>query len=659
MNKHKMLLGFFLILISILVVAQNAETDSLKAILQNEKEDTSRVETLLSLSRRLYITRPQEALDYTNEALTLSEKLNYKKGVAYAYKSLGLAYYFQSKYFETINYWQQSLNTFKEINDKVGIANLLNNLGAVNNNEGDDTRALELYLESLKVSEEIGDTLRIVTALINIGLVYLKKPNSHDLALEYYLQAIPLSEKIGDNDAIGTASLNIGEIYLERGDYTTALSYFEKSLKALEPSGNIFYSLNNIGKVYAKRGDLNNAIKFQTDAYEKAKKVDARLDMARSLLGLADTYIQQKNYRAALNSFNEAKSISMEIGSNYELRDSYKGLARSFAEVADFKNAYKFQSLLTDIKDTLFNTANEKKLELIQLNYNIEKKQGEIDLLTKDKELQQAEMEKQRLAKNAILAGLVLILIIAFIIFRNYLAKVKINKILDRQKEEIENLLLNILPKKIAKELQKDGAAKPRHYESVSVLFTDFKDFTNISAKLTPDELITELNDYFVAFDNITEKYNLEKIKTIGDAYMCAGGLPTKNDSHPVDAIMAALEMQKYMHQKNNNNGATGKDVWSLRVGIHSGPIMAGVVGKKKYAYDIWGSTVNVASRMETAGEVGKVNISAATFELVKDKFKCHHRGKVMAKNVGEVDMYFVENLTKTIELNQINMEQN
>ena len=648
MRKRKPLLFLILFLFSMPAIGQALQTDSLKAVLQTAKDDTLKVEALLSLSRSLYISEPEEALRYANKALQLSVELKYQKGLAYAYKSLGLSSYFEGKYIETINYWQESLNIFESIGDKVGVSNLLSNLGAVNSNEGDDTKALELYLESLKVAEEINDSLRIATALINIGLVYLKKKNTHDLALDYYLRAIPISENIGDNDAIGTACMNIGEIYFERGDYTTALSYFERSLDALKQSGNIFYPLNNIGKVYAKRGDFKKAIEFQTDAYEKAKKVDAKLDMSRTMLGLADTYILQKKFKAAINSFNQAKSLAEEVGSNYELRDSYQGLARSFAELADYKNAYIYQSLLTEIKDTLFNTANEKKLELIQLNYDIDKKQGEIDLLTADKALQEARMEKQRLAKNAILAGLIFILIIAFITFRNYLAKVKVNKILDKQKEEIENLLLNILPRKIAKELRLNGAATPRNYESVSVLFTDFKDFTKISTKLTSDELVQELNDYFVAFDSIVEKYNLEKIKTIGDSYMCAGGLPSKNETHPLDTINAALEMQKYMIQKNKLNEAKGKDTWGLRIGIHSGPILAGVVGKKKYAYDIWGSTVNVASRMETAGEVGKVNISEATFNLVKDKFQCHHRGKVSAKNVGEIDMYFVENGIET-----------
>ncbi len=650
MSKLKTFFFFFSIFIWVFSSAQNIKTDSLKALIEIAVDDTNKVNSIIDLSQIICRSDPNQSIEFAIKAMELAEKLNYQKGVAYALKYIGMGYYFQGDYIQTINFWQQSLNIFELMGDKQGESNMLNNLGAINNNEGDDSRALELYLNSLKVSEEIGDTLRIVTAMINIGLVYLKKPNTHNKALEYYLKALPLSEKINDLDAIGTAAVNLGEIYYENEDYTIALSYFEKSLNAYKnsSSGNVPYTIINIGKVYAKKGEFETAIKFQIEAYEMAKKLDAKLEMAQSLLGLADTYLLKEDYKMALTSYEEAKSIATEIGLNYELRDSYKGLAQTFAHQLNYKNAYKYQSLLTDIKDTLFNISNEKRIGLIQLNYDIDKKQGEIDLLTKDKEIQALAMEKQRAIKNAFLAGLVLVFIIAFIIFRNYLAKVKINKVLDKQKAEIETLLLNILPKKIAKELRRKGSATPRDYQSVSVLFTDFKDFTKISAKLTPAELVAELNDYFIAFDNITEKHNLEKIKTIGDAYMCAGGLPSKNDTHPVDTIKAALEMQEYMQQKNKSQENTGSDKWGLRVGIHTGPIMAGVVGRKKYAYDIWGSTVNVASRMESNGEVGKVNISSATYDLVKDKFKCHYRGKISAKNVGEIDMHFIENKTVT-----------
>jgi adenylate cyclase len=204
-------------------------------------------------------------------------------------------------------------------------------------------------------------------------------------------------------------------------------------------------------------------------------------------------------------------------------------------------------------------------------------------------------------------------------------------------------LLLNILPEETAKELETQGHAQTRYYENVSVLFTDFKGFSSIAGKLTPQELVAELNEYFVAFDEIVERHGLEKIKTIGDAYMCAGGIPVPNETHPLNALEAALEMQEFMAARNAVLQSKGLHGWELRIGIHTGPIVAGVVGKKKYAYDIWGDTVNIASRMESNGEPGKVNISSSTYQQIKDKYQCLYRGKISAKNIGEVDMYFVD----------------
>jgi class 3 adenylate cyclase len=182
------------------------------------------------------------------------------------------------------------------------------------------------------------------------------------------------------------------------------------------------------------------------------------------------------------------------------------------------------------------------------------------------------------------------------------------------------------------------------------VLFTDFKGFSSIAGKLTPQALVAELNDYFGKFDEIVEMFGLEKIKTIGDAYMCAGGIPVPNDKHPIAAVKAALAMQEYMIKQNQVRQNRGEQGWELRIGLHTGPIVAGVVGKKKYAYDIWGDTVNIASRMESSGEPGKVNISSATYNHIKDIYSCRYRGKISAKNIGEIDMYFVEATIETPE---------
>ena len=228
-----------------------------------------------------------------------------------------------------------------------------------------------------------------------------------------------------------------------------------------------------------------------------------------------------------------------------------------------------------------------------------------------------------------------LLLIIAFIIYRNSLQKSRINKILDKQKDQIEHLLLNILPKEVAYELQTSGESKPRHFEEVSILFTDFKGFTSIADKLSPGELVEDLNECFIAFDSIIEKYNLEKIKTIGDSYMCAGNIPSPDPDHAYKIVKAAIEIKLFMEKHNVRRAEKGLQPWEIRIGLHIGPVVAGVVGKKKYAYDIWGSAVNIASRMESNGTPGRVNISAIMYESDKRSFSLQLQGKDICQEPG------------------------
>lgn len=212
-----------------------------------------------------------------------------------------------------------------------------------------------------------------------------------------------------------------------------------------------------------------------------------------------------------------------------------------------------------------------------------------------------------------------------------------------KQRKRSDELLLNILPSETAEELKSTGKAKARHVTQATVLFTDMKNFTQLSEKLEPEELVDTINEFFTGFDRIIEKYGIEKIKTIGDAYMAAGGIPTPNSTHAPDVVMASLDILKFMNELKEKKKAENKVYFEIRIGVHSGPVVAGIVGYKKFAYDIWGDTVNIASRMESSGEVGKVNISASTYHLVKDKFKCTYRGKLEAKHKGMIDMYFVD----------------
>ena len=211
------------------------------------------------------------------------------------------------------------------------------------------------------------------------------------------------------------------------------------------------------------------------------------------------------------------------------------------------------------------------------------------------------------------------------------------------QKEKADNLLERVLPKSTAKELKSGQKAGPYHYNMVTVLFSDIQGFTKISEQLDSEHLIDQLDKFFLQFDTVVEKYNIEKIKTIGDAYMCAGGIPEKNRTNPIEVVLAAMEMQQYMKSLKMKTDDGNRQIWDLRIGIDTGPVIAGVLGRKKITYDIWGGTVNTASRMEASGQAGKINITENTYMLIKDFFICKYRGKMPVKYKGEIDMYFVE----------------
>jgi class 3 adenylate cyclase/Flp pilus assembly protein TadD len=642
------------LLIAMRGTAQHPEIDSMRNALGSLKDDTVKVNSLLAVSKAYLSVDPLHAINYADSARSLAEGLRYQKGSAYAYKNIGNANAMSGNFLEALDNWEKAMALFTVIGDKTGVANILSNEGAIYYNQSDDARALELYLKALKIAEETSDTIRIATVLQNIGAVYSNKPSTLNKALEYYMRAYPLCLAAGNKEAIGNVEVNIGEIYLDRGNDSMALSYFERSLGALKGSGSSYipYPLNDIGKVYAMRKDYANAIRFHQEAFEMAGKFNNTLYMAQSLIGMADTYLKQGDLRNATAHYQKAIVVAGKINSaNYELKDAFAGLALSYARSGDFVNAYRYQSKLTSLKDSLYNIDVDKKLSGLQFNFDIQKKQSQIDLLTKDKALQDLDLKRQKLTRNTLIAGLVLVFIIAFITYRGYRTKIRTNRLLDSQKAEIEGLLLNILPVEVARELQTSGKSDPRYYENVSVLFTDFKSFSMMAETLTPQEVVSELNAYFNAFDEIIEKHQLEKIKTIGDSYMCAGGIPTSDETHPIRMIEASLEIQQFIRERNEIKVARGEHPWDLRVGINVGPVVAGVVGRKKYAYDIWGSTVNIASRMESNGEPGKVNISAAAYERVKDIYNCTYRGKIFAKNIGEVDMYFVESLKGSPEV--------
>ncbi|MDQ6815190.1 MAG: tetratricopeptide repeat protein [Bacteroidota bacterium] len=618
------------------------------------KEDTTFVNNLLQQSKSHFNDDPATAVNLSKQAQNISRRIKFLKGEAYALKNLGLISQVQGKYLETLDYFEQSLKIFRNQKDNIGIANLLNNIGSVYANQGDDAKALEYCLESLKIAEETKDKMRIMSALVNIGSIYYNKKDPR--AVSYLAKALPLSEEMGNKEAFGVIAVNIGETYFDNGDNDKALLYYQKALTANDNSESAAFAYNGIGKLYLKKGNYEAALRNHEKAMSISKKTDDKLQQIRALKGIANIDVQRKNYRAAIDGYQAAKALAEEAKANVELKEIYGEMADIYSKTGNYSKAFQMKSMYANIKDSLYNIETAKKLKDFQFDFDLTKKQGEINLLTKDKKLTEAEVQRQRLARNTLAIGAVLLLIIAFVIYRNYRIKVKTNKILDTQKDQIERLLLDILPREVANELQTTGRVTPKHYSSISVLFTDFKNFTAIAEKMTPGDLVEELNTCFMAFDGIIERHGLEKIKTIGDSYMCAGGLSSSDNNHVYEIVKAGLDIQKYIEDYNDYCKKSDRECWAIRVGVHVGPVVAGVVGKKKYAYDIWGNTVNIASRMESNGAPEMVNISNTVYELVKDRFECSYRGKIYAKNVGDIDMYFVDykkNLEKTAAANE------
>lgn len=644
------------ILLFFILIAALAGTSQPSVQLLRAEQDTTFVNDLLQQSREQSATDTGKAIGLAKQAKSIADEINFPKGAATALKNIGIVYYLQGMHLEALDYYNQSLQQFIAINDYTGIASLYSNIGIVYYDRGDDTKALENYLQSLKFAEQSKNKLRILVALNNVGGIYYIKRATYDKALDYYTRAMSLSEELGKQEELGVICVNIGSIYYEKNDDQKALQYFKKALNAYGDSEGSLNVYNAMGKLYKRQGRFELAIETHNKALAIAEKINSKISMLQSMMGLGDVYVAKGDYSTALEYYKKAETPAVELQANHELKDLYQEMAITYSKISDFNNAFKYQSLYSSTKDTLYNIDTDKKLGSLQFDFDLQKKEGEISLLTKDKAITDQKLQKQRLAKNAFMIGLLLAFIIALLIYRGYRNKVKTHKILDQQKNEIENLLLNILPAEVAHELKTTGHSTPRQYESVSVMFTDFKGFTTIADKMDPDHLVKELDDCFIAFDGIIEKYQLEKIKTIGDSYMCAGGIPTPDENHVLKIVKAGLEIQQYVATYNERRQEEGLEPWLVRIGIHVGPVVAGVVGKKKYAYDIWGSTVNIASRMESNGEPGKVNISSATYELIKDYYECSYRGKISAKNIGEIDMYFIEHehaIPKTLLLKE------
>ncbi len=598
LNKiaYYLLIGLFQIL-SFSAKAQDQKVaDSLVIIYQ---ADTLSGEAKLELLENLSfneVNNNQLGLQYAEELITLSEKQE-----DLSYLSQG---YFQ----------------------KGSSHRLLGNL----------QEALSAFFKSAEIAKKDNQIPLEGSAYGAIAAIYAISDN-HKNAMLYYNKAIATLRKSEAKIALASTILNAGDALLTNKKYDSALAYFKESGEIFEHENYVIgkgYTLGNTGMVYANTGKNALAEKNINEAIRILEEYEDYYPISVYLISMADIYLEKGEWQTAIDYSKRSLTLAKKYGLKEQISDANKKIAELYEQAGDSVQSYKYYKAHITYRDSLLNVKNVQQMADLRTNYEVSQKQIEVDLL-------EQRRKNQRNIAIATAIALFLLGILAFMLYRRNKFIKKTKKIIEEERDRSDTLLLNILPEETAAELKQSGAVKAKKYDSVTVLFTDFKGFTSYSEKLSPEALVETVSFYFSRFDKIVEKHGLEKIKTIGDAYMCAGGLHGNTEDHAERMILAAIEIAAFV-QETKKDVAAIEHSFDIRIGINTGPVVAGVVGTKKFAYDIWGDTVNVASRMETMSEPGKINIAENTFALVKDIFDCEYRGEIAVKNRGSMKMYFV-----------------
>ena len=638
----------------------------------NKKEDKKLVnlyQQIVTLYKNSNLLN--EALTYNEKIKKVVQKENDPSLLATINNNIGYIHSIIGNHEKALEFFHQTRELCKK-KAYVDLAPLFTNIGITYHNLKRPTNAINYLRQAEKELKKNGDPNQEKASLIyTLGVIYL---NGNDI----------YNAKSSIEEAQKIAAKNNNQLLLTE-IYATAAKVDEKLYKYESALENYQHHLTLRDSFLLEERKRQQDLLQQQFLLNRSEK-EIRLMMVQqdiqklmiSQLNLEKDKMSLKSEKLLLE--NKTKEIEL-IQLQQERAIQEAAIKNKALETERTEQTLRLtaQKLETEQNERILGELRQKE-ELERLKQQNLSRENDVlkkdkDLLTKDKNLltQQQELDRLNLEKRKgeletiyVLSGigfLILLMILAGLFyFRGANRKLaQQNEQIENQKIEIENshqqveeerqkaeeILLNILPAETARELKETGVATPKNYDMVSVLFSDFVAFTSVAEDMEPDELIEELNICFMKFDEIMEQNNMEKIKTIGDSYMCAGGIPAANKTNPIDAVKAAFAMQDYIQSRRKLRKKEGREYWGMRIGIHTGKVIAGVVGKKKFAYDIWGDSVNLASRMESSSEDGRINISDATYKYVKDIYHCQYRGGIVVKNIGSVEMYFIEEKLK------------
>ncbi len=675
--------------------AQSALADSLAHLLITAPPDTHRVSLLTDYAWEINETKSKEAETRLLEAIALAQETGYRKGEATAWNGLGAVEEILGYPAVAIGHYRTALALRQALDDQVGIASLHNNLGNAYESLGQFESALQAHRESLALVEQLRDTMRIARAHLNLGGVFEEMgayPEAYEQvntarfffearndlasmakayallghirfelemqpdARDWYEKTLALREKLGDAVGIADALSDLGNVLDDMGSVDSsrlAITLYRRALDIRRKAGDepgLAALYNNLGVAFKHLGQYATGIGYLRQSLDLRTKQDDQPGLMEVYNSFGDVTYGLKDYREALRYTELYFAIAQQINDGKYIQKAYKDFAKIYAALGDYDKAYEYRVKYDELRYKRLNEARAQDFARKDVLFSEQKKEAQIVQQQHELEIQNADLARIRIRSYALIGGVLASLLLALLLFNSNRLRARTNRELASKNDTIEHeraradrLLKNILPEKTATELILHNTVQPIRYESVTVLFSDFVGFTTIAEKVSPEALIAELDTCFRLFDSIMDKYGLEKIKTIGDAYMCAGGLPTPNTTHAADVVQAAIDMQKGLRDLMRHKPNRDMPVFEMRIGIHTGPVVAGVVGSHKFAYDIWGDTVNTAARLEQGGAPGKINISATTYQQVSHLYPCTFRGNLAAKNKGEIAMYFVE----------------
>lgn len=500
---------------------------------------------------------------------------------------------------------------------------------------GDLELALKTYFKSAEVAVDAKNIESEGVTYISVADVYSVMGNFDNAEL-YYNKSIQLLRSTNDSISLASALLNAGDASIRMEKYEDALRYFDESGRIFKNVNYLIgtaYNLGNTGMVYAKQGKDIDAKVIINEAIAILEEMEDYYPISVYLTYMSDIYLKQKDFTTALSYSNRSLILATNYGLKEQISAANLQLSKLYEQAGNLDESYHYYKDHIAYRDSVNNIETVQQMADLRTNYEVSQKQVEVDLLSEQK-------RNQQIIVVATFITMILIGLLAFGLYRRSIFIQKTSKIIEKEKDRSEALLLNILPEETAQELKEHGKIQAKKFDLVTVLFTDFKGFTKFAENVDPEHLVKSIDFYFKAFDEITTKFGLEKIKTIGDSYMCAGGLPTVTLTHARDVIYAAKEMIELV--KKEFKAKDDLIHFEVRIGVHTGPVVAGIVGIKKWQYDIWGDTVNIASRMESNSQPGMINLSETTYNEINDEFSCEYRGEIKVKNRGLLKMYFL-----------------